>query len=403
MLSALAILLLLAALRPSHAMPDCRDPPYQGGEVLGAFQRCNVTDACAYCTRRQTTFDFLCCEGHNGFPAVHILNPLVFYVFWQHAWATFVYVVAIEIVEVGWVAMHSDLPEAAEDDGFDESLAGLLLGAVLICTTMAILLGFWLLRVFAVPGPLTSTDQRTTSTSYRALLIIAWLVAQLAVLIAVFGDWPGGFIGYFVTLAVLLVIYSVVFSVNTKHNNDHIWGPAKRYPVWKRMLFFWTFAGIVLAIGIPTAAGSGAWLANDWYIAWTFAGLIAAALAILSMIIECACPPRAPRWASRFFLDFFLLFVAVGVVLYATYAIRQPDASTALATLGHIFFFGGLLGILGTVIERSVYLTTTTTTKQARGQREPFLVTGHSEAELSNMRQRRRGGVPAPEPRLSAE
>lgn len=386
MFSALAVLLLVAAPL-ARAMPDCRDPPYQGGEVLGAFSRCDVADACAYCTRRQTTFDFLCCEGHNGFPAVHVLNPLVFYVFWQHAWATFVYVVAIEIVEVGWVAMHSDLPAAAEDDGFDESLAGLLLGAVLICTTMAILLGFWLVRVFGVPGPLTSTDQRTTSTGFRALLVIAWIVAQLSVLIAVFADWPGGFIGYFVTLAVLLVIYSFVFSINTKLNNDHIWGSAKRYPVWKRVLFFWTFAIIVLAIGIPTAAGSGSWLANDWYIAWIFAGGIAATLALVSMIIECACP-RAPRWASRFFLDFFLLFAAIGVVLYADDAIQQPSSSSTLSTIGHIFFFGGLLGILGTVIERSVYLT-----KQARGGNEPLLSTGHSKAELTsasaNLRQRR--------------
>lgn len=378
--------LLLCFVLAATALPDCRVPP--GGPVLGAFARCNVATQCDWCTRRHTTFDFLCCEGNEGFVSVHVLNPMVLYVFWQHAWAAFVYVVAIEIVEVGWTAMHGDLPVAIETDGFDESLSGLLLGAVLLCTSLGILLGYWLVRIFAVPGPLVSSDTRTTSISYRTLLVLAWLAAQLTVFITILGAWPAGFLWYTIVLATLLVIYAIVFSRDTDQNNAHIWGPASAYPVWKRVLFYLTFAAIVLVVNVPVLVGGGTWLANDWFIVAFCAGPVLVLLAVGTMIKECCCPTPARGAALRLWRDIFLFAIVIGVVLFAEHAIREPTGS-GFVIAGSLFFFGGLVGTVVVLIVRSLDLTRRAKQPLAAADDVPAAPAAVLDLSVAGLRQRK--------------
>ena len=286
--AAAALLLALLALpRGVHGQDDasvinCRAPAPEFPDI---HTRCDKAAECGdYCARNQLSFDFLCCEDGTGWVAAHILNPLLFYMFWQDAAWTALVVLLFEVLEVTFVVLAGGFvifPTTATEL---ETWAGSLLGDGLAQGGLGLLLGVLIAYTFRMP-PLVSTLARVRAAGpgargRRARYIAYWALQTTLFLLLPWTNAAdtvryGLYACAGVQLLLLLLLYPRLLFNDWPLDGRLLWGPAADPALGGAGVprgGFWAWALCVAALSLSTAGWQ--YLANDWFQVWLTAAVL---------------------------------------------------------------------------------------------------------------------------------
>lgn len=258
----------------------------------GWATRCDVLESCVpyEVKRQQYSLDFLCCDGDvsvSGYIAAHVANPMFAAVWFGDPWTAFVIAFLFEAFEVFMLTVFGDFGVFATTDLSLETWASSVLGDALINGGMGALLGWLLLRVWRVQGPMCSWGVMPTFW-IKLKYVLCW-VAYSATFI---GISAGGIAGTLIAFGVQTVVLPVIVLAVTNWRIDRkvVW-QLRRYrervlinsrgvPDLVRKLDSTRSVGLVTRIGLfasvwfvtallfSQTSGFVQWAANDWYQVW---------------------------------------------------------------------------------------------------------------------------------------
>ena len=134
---------------PPHPTPNTI--PNNTPQMIGLEAGTNFSAICFdEALRKQASWDFLVCEGHSGWAAIHITSPLLFYLVFQRAWLVVALHALWECLEVLLLALFGDYILFATNVTTVETIASSLLGDVLISGTLGIVLGMLLVSLLGL-------------------------------------------------------------------------------------------------------------------------------------------------------------------------------------------------------------------------------------------------------------
>jgi hypothetical protein len=324
-----SLLLLLAALLLGvGAIPDCREAT-PASPAPDLFSRCVKEDACQLCSRNYWSLDWLCCEDGNGWVALHVVNPFVFYYYFQHPVWTVALFVVWEVYEAFALTIMGEFVVFRTNNIDYETPGGALIGDVLNGA-----IGLWLavMWFYIADFPLlVSTQWHASSYSQknrRARYIVTWVLhAITAIAVGYSASDDTVRYGLYINIAAQLLFFWLLhpWVLYTDAENRMIWksrADGSLYPEAWRYGFFYGSGAIVLLVQLSSAGWF--YLANDWFQVWLTCALLGTALTVWASVVA----------GQR--KDWYMLTVFIASYVLAT--------GVALLLVGKLYHSAALLG-----------------------------------------------------------
>jgi len=304
--------------------------PVCGAEPVNLFDTCNTTALCDWCERDHFSYDFLCCET-GAWIGPHLTNPLALYLFWNSLpWAALL-VLAFELVEAFALTTFQRLDVLFPEEQDFETMAGSLIGDVLLQGGLGIAIGYALRVIFVVPTLVSSPDrvdgvEKKSKAKWRRLGYVAlyglFLLTYLLPGQATSSGFRWGLLLQMVISLLILALFAVL--VNDDLDKTLLWKrPDGSY--WegnRKLFFFFTWAFVIVAANVThIPSGQPLFSVNEWFQQWYIMVPIAAVLLIIAVAVSFS---RKDTYTALSTIA--VIFTGVWVGLWVAYAVDGTDA-----------------------------------------------------------------------------
>lgn len=285
---------VLLALCVRAALPNCRAPR---DPVPGLVTPCTFAVDCQWCERNHASLDFLCCEA-NKWIGPHLTNPLLFYLMWNNVPWTVAVVLAYELMEIVVLTALGDFDVIFAEKSDAETLAGALIGDVLIQGGLGLLIGYALRVIFVVPTLVSSTERARGYNEHtrRFIYIAAYGAALLAYVLPGFVSDDPSVWRYGLAINTLLELGFVGFVFPVAMASDDvdermIWRQldGTQFEGARKAGFFALWGTTIVLAHVPHWPGTAHQplfgVANEWYLQWLFVGPYAALLVLVAFAV----------------------------------------------------------------------------------------------------------------------
>jgi len=293
---------------------NCRAP---GPEFPDIAVRCDKEAECGdYCARNQLSVDFLCCEDGTGWVAAHVLNPLLFYMFWQDAVWTALVVLLFEVMEIAFLTLAGGFVIFPTTPTELETWAGSLLGDGLLQGGTGLLFGILITYTWSMP-PLVSSVALARATpggsARRARYIFFWAF-QTAFFLAL--PWTnaedtaryGLYLCSGVHVVLVAFLYPRLLLADWPVDGQMLWRGARNRTVPKGGFYAW--AVVIVALTLSTAGWR--YLANDWFQVWLTSAVL---LVVYSVQAVSVAARRRDGYMVVTFMALLLILLATGLAI----------------------------------------------------------------------------------------